>query len=73
MQVKEQQLASILERPLRDGYLEGRVTQSRRGYAVDSGQSGYHGRTLLVLVASRAVALRPFLLGYFFFGPAKKK
>jgi hypothetical protein len=73
MQDKEQKLASVLERPLRDGYLEGRVKKPRRGYAVDSGQSGYHRRSLLVLVASRALALRPFLFGYFLFGSAKRK
>jgi hypothetical protein len=73
MQGKEQPLASVLERPLRDGYLEGRVKKHRRGYAVDSGQSVYHRRPLLVLVASRALALRLFLFGYFLFEPAKRK
>ena len=34
---KNKKLASFLERPLGDGYLEGRVTKHRRGYAVDSG------------------------------------
>ena len=37
-------LASVLEGPLGNGYLEGRVTKHRRGYAVDSGQSVYRHR-----------------------------